>query len=278
MLSMERKNKSKTHTLKWITGSVLVVYLLSMGLITSFQEKIIFLPTTLDNDYQYSFETPFEELFFDTDDGALLNALHFKADNPKGLILYFHGNAGNLERWGKIVQLFPKKGWDVLVMDYRTYGKSTGNLNEILLYTDAQLMYDHAATLFSENQILVYGRSLGSTFASYVSANNTPMHTVLEAPFYNLYDVARERFPIFPIKPLLRYQFNNNIHIAKVENPITVFHGTDDEVVAYDSGRRLFEAIKRGDKQFITIEGGRHNNLIEFETYSNAIADLLKKE
>jgi len=274
---MQRK-KRVGQRLKWILGSLLVLYLAGMGLITSFQEKLIFLPTPLENDFDYQFETPFQELFIDAKDGAKLNALHFKAQNPKGIILYFHGNAGNLERWGEIAELFPKSGWDVLIMDYRTYGKSTGELNETALYEDAQLLYNEAKSRFSEKQILVYGRSLGCVFATKVAAQNNPQQLVLETPFYNLYDVAKRRFPILPLKSLLRYQFPNNENIKKVECPVTIFHGTKDEVVDYDSGKQLFQEISHDHKSLITIYGGGHNNLIEFDTYRKEISEVLASE
>ncbi len=240
------------------------------------QEKLIFLPTQLPQEYQYSFSANFEEVFLETDDGARLNALHFHVKNPKGLILYFHGNAGDLSRWGEIALFFVDKGYDVLIMDYRTYGKSTGKLGEKPLYQDAQLWYEHAKKQYDESNIKVYGRSLGGTFATHVAAKNNPHQLILETPFYGLEEVAKERFPFLPVGSLLKYRFPTYSFINEVKCPITIIHGTEDSVVPFDSGKRLFESISSQKKSFVAIKDGDHNDLINFQEYHKVIDKTLQ--
>ncbi len=239
-----------------------------------FQEKLLFLPTTLEQDYQYQFDYPFEELFLKIENDAIINALHFKVDNPKGVILYFHGNAGDLSRWGNITEYFSKMQYDVLVMDYRTYGKSTGKLSEQAFYNDAQYCYDYLLKQYSENQITLYGRSLGTGIASYVASENNPKQLILETPYYSVLDVAKQRFPMFPVKQLLRYHFPTFKVLPKTNCPITIIHGTDDNLVPYSSGKKLSE-LGLDNLKFITVESGGHNNLIEFEDYHKTIKGLL---
>ncbi|MEX0315850.1 MAG: alpha/beta hydrolase [Allomuricauda sp.] len=241
-----------------------------------FQEKLIFLPTTLPSDYSFSFDRKFDEVFLETPDGASLNALHFYSENPKGLILYFHGNAGDLSRWGEIVVPFTNFGYDALVMDYRTYGKSTGVLSEEALHEDAQRFYDYALEKCPENQIVVYGRSLGASIATKVASKNNPQKLILETPFYSLLDVAKERFPWLPLTQILKYKFSSFDYIQNVKAPIRIFHGTSDNVVSYESGKKLFDTIPHSDKKFFTIENGEHNNLATFESYQKAIQKELK--
>ncbi|MGX1930288.1 alpha/beta hydrolase [Flagellimonas sp. 2504JD4-2] len=238
------------------------------------QEKLIFLPTTLPLDYNYSFDVDFEEVFMDTEDGARLNALNFRTENPKGLILYFHGNAGDLSRWGKIVEPFTDLGYEVLVMDYRSYGKSSGELSEEALHKDAQLFYDYAKQKFDEKEIVVFGRSLGASIATKVASKNNPKKLILETPFYSLLDVAKERFPILPLGYMLKYKFSSFDYIQNVTAPIRIFHGTSDNVVSYESGKKLFDVIPQTDKKLYTIENGEHNNLATFESYQT---DLQKE-
>ena len=109
-------------------------------LLKYFQEKVVFLPVILPHDHTYDFENDFEEYLWDTPFDGKINVLHFRIKNPKGVIAYFHGNADNLHRWGKIAVEFTKFGYDVLVMDYRGYGKSSGPRNEEYLYSDAQFL------------------------------------------------------------------------------------------------------------------------------------------
>ena len=240
------------------------------------QEKLIFLPTELPHEHTYTFEQPFTEFFLEAEDGARLNALHFEVENSKGVILYFHGNAGNLDRWGEIASFFTQFDYDVVVMDYRTYGKSSGKLSEKSLYNDAQLFYDYLLKQYSEDKISVYGRSLGTTFAAYVASVNQPKKLILETPFYNMADVAKKRFPFLPVKQLLKYQFLTNTFIDNINCSIVIFHGTDDSIVPYASGKKLSEKVLKENLNFITISEGNHNNLIDFEEYRKAIAKVFQ--
>jgi hypothetical protein len=248
-----------------------VILMLLTVMLYSFQEKLIFLPTKLAEDHVYTFNADFDEIFLDTTDGARLNALHFYTDNPKGLILYFHGNAGDLSRWGEIVLPFVDLGYEVLVMDYRNYGKSTGELSEDALYQDAQLFYAYAMEKYPEEQLLIYGRSLGTGIASQLSSKNQPQKLILETPFYSLLDVAQERFPFLPVSYLLRYRIPSHEFLKKVDCPIRIFHGTTDNVVPYASGEKLYDSISNGNKKMYTIPNGNHNNLSDFEIYWNGI-------
>jgi alpha-beta hydrolase superfamily lysophospholipase len=240
-----------------------------------FQEKILFRPTTLAQDYRYSFNHTFEELFLQSEDGAIINALHFKAEDSKGAVLYFHGNAGDLSRWGTITEYFVKLNYDVLVMDYRTYGKSTGVLNEQALYNDAQLCYDKLKESFTENQITIYGRSLGTAIATKMAATNSPKQLILETPYYSIIDVAKMRFPFMPVTYLMNYELPTHKFINNVQCPIYMFHGTEDYVVPFKSGEKLFKAAPKDRTTFVTIKNARHNNLIDFDLYHQQIKVIL---
>lgn len=239
------------------------------------QEKLLFLPTFLEQNYQYQFDFSFEELFLKPAENVNINALHFKAENPKGVILYFHGNAGDLSRWGKIVEYFVDNNYDVLVMDYRTYGKSSGPLSEVAFYDDAQFCYDYLLKQYSETEITLYGRSLGTGIASYIASKNKPKQLILETPYYSILDVAKLRFPVFPLKQLLKYQFPTFKYLPEAICPITIIHGTEDNIVPYSSGKKLSELNISG-LNFVTVNGGRHNNLVDFEDYQKTIKAVLK--
>lgn len=240
------------------------------------QEKMLFLPTVLEQDYAFEFSQPFEELFLKPNDETVINAIHFKVENPKGIILYFHGNAGDLSRWGTITEYFVEKQYDVLVMDYRTYGKSTGVLSEQALYDDAQFCYDYIKDRYAENDISLYGRSLGSGIATYLASKNKPKQLILETPYYSITDVAQSRFPMFPVEKLLKYKLPSFQYVQKVSCSITIFHGTDDLVVPYKSAKKLFETSPKSITTFITFKKGTHNNLAEFEIYHKTINSILE--
>ena len=120
--------------------------------------------------------------------------------------MYFHGNAGDLSRWGQIVSYYVDLQYDVFIMDYRTYGKSTGKLSEQALYDDAKVCYDYLKEKFDPSRITLYGRSLGTGIATQLASFNKAQRLILETPYYSLVDVAKERFPFLPVQSLMQYE------------------------------------------------------------------------
>mgnify|MGYP000182348378 CR=1 FL=1 len=177
---------------------LLLLYILITVLSYTYQEKLIFFPSKMPMNHVYDFCQPYEELFIKTDDGADLNAAYIKQDSAKGAILYFHGNSGNISHLIHVANLFSRKGYESILIDYRTYGKSTGELSEEALYNDAQLFYDYAAKKYDESKIIVYGRSFGTGIASWLASNNKPAKLVLESPFYSAVALGKHRFPFLP--------------------------------------------------------------------------------
>lgn len=262
-------------TIKLLVAT-LILYILAWGLLILFQEKLIFMPSDLPQDYVFEFPNDFEELFLESRDGeAQLNALYFSVDNPKGVVLYYHGNAGQLADWGLVMQDFVRRDYDVLVMDYRGYGKSTGSLSENALYSDAALFYDYVAERYPENKIIVYGRSLGTTFATYVAAKNHPSQLILEAPFYNLTYLVQQKFAIFPVSWGLRYRFPTDEFITDVKCPTVIFHGASDNMIDVENSEKLSELIPENQLRFILVPNGGHNNLVDEKEYVEAMDSLL---
>ncbi|NNL00987.1 MAG: alpha/beta hydrolase [Eudoraea sp.] len=253
---------------------LLSAYLIISAMLYLLQEKLIFLPSKLPVDYSYSFTQPFEEIFITTTDDAVLNGIHFKQEQPEGVIVYYHGNAGDLSRWGDIALFFVDKNFDVIIMDYRTYGKSTGKLSEEALYNDGQLFYEYALEHYDESVITLYGRSLGTGIATRVASENKPFQLILETPFYSLLELGKSRFPYLPVQRFLKYPLKTYEYISEVSCPIAFFHGTDDTVVPYNSGLRLFNSVDVDKNSFYTIKGGKHNNLREFQVYRDGIQEI----
>ncbi len=211
-------------------------------------------------------------------DGAVLNTLHFKSDSSKGLILYFHGNAGSLRRWGEVVEPFVDLGFDVLIMDYRGYGKSSGKRTYKKMLSDADQLYNFALSKSPEEKLILYGRSLGSSFASHLAGKNKPSKLILETPFLSLGDIANRVAPIYPPSYLLRFNFKNHESLKEANSPIYIFHGTEDNVVPFKSGQDLFETLDPNQATFIVVDGGGHNNLASFDVYQREIRNVLMNE
>ena len=266
----------KKRKILLILASLIGIYLFSSIGFYLIQEKFIFQPVKLKNDYRYNFEIPFQEYTIQTRDGEKLNAVVFPpTESSKGLILYFHGNADNLQRWGNYAIDFTKLGYTILMVDYRSYGKSTGIPSERDLYLDATTVLEWAQKNISYQKLIYYGRSLGSAVASQLATRTTPDLLILETPFNELKDVVYQ-----PVKFLLsllptKYSFNNHQYLPKVKCRKIIFHGSDDWVVPLASAEKL-KPLLSGNDQFYIITGAGHRNLRDFPEFHRALAEVLK--
>jgi alpha-beta hydrolase superfamily lysophospholipase len=250
-----------------------IVTVLSL-LIYFFQDKLIFFPQKLEASFKFRFRDNFRERYFETSKNVRIHALHFQVKNPNGLIYYLHGNAGSLQGWGEVAGDFTVHGYDVLMIDYRGYGKSNGTITESGLLKDAIVIYDTMRKEYNEKSIVVYGRSIGTGIASYVASERSPGMLILESPYYNLPDAAKSYFPWVP-SSLIRFKFRNDLHLKKITCPVILFHGTLDEVLDVKGSYKLKPLLKPDDR-LIIIEGGRHNDLSFFEEYQTELKKILQ--
>ncbi len=253
-----------------------ILYLSIIMIANLFQKNIIFRPVKLAKDYTYQFNAPFEEDFVKMPDDCHINTLFFKTTFPKkGIILYFHGNADNLQRWGKMHEDFTSRGYDFLVMDYRGYGKSEGEVSELKFYEDALYLYLKVKETYAVEDIIIYGRSLGTAVASNLAAQVPAKMLILETPFDNMRNLFRLQMRFIRIPLFLKYFFPTDKHIQKVNYPIHIFHGTKDRIVPYSSAKNLQKYLKPKD-QFITIPKGKHKNLGSFQEFQDKLNNILK--
>ena len=241
-----------------------------------FQESMIFHPEVLPSDHQYTFYgQDFEERWYDVSEKGRISAVMFKAQTQRrGVIYYHHGNAGSLQGWGERAAHFTKLGYDVLQYDYRSFGKSTGKIrSEKMLYRDAQFIYKELLKEYNESDVVVYGASLGTGVASRVAAKNFPRLVILETPYYNFYEVARFHYPYLPTSVLLKYRFNTNKTMPKIQVPVFLIHGTADQTVPYDNSVKLAALGK--NVELLTLPGGLHNYLPTYPEYHEALRKIL---
>jgi uncharacterized protein len=239
------------------------------------QDLFIFKPEKLKADFQFNYDIPFRELNFDVEPGVRINGLHFFRDHPNGLILYFHGNTRSIKGWAKYARDFYRYDYDVVLVDYRGFGKSTGKRSEVEMLNDMQVVYTSLAKDYSQNHLIVYGRSLGSGFAAKVASDNNPRYLILDAPFYNFRKVIERFLPILPIRFVLRYHLRTDKWIQKVKCPVYIIHGTKDFLIPIRHSEQL-QKINPRKITLIRIHGGGHNNLPKFDEYHNFIRDILK--
>jgi pimeloyl-ACP methyl ester carboxylesterase len=239
------------------------------------QDKFIFKPEKLSADFTFQYDTPFDELFFDVEPGVRINGLHFYREEPAGLLLYLHGNTRSIKGWAKCAKDFYRYNYDVVLVDYRGFGKSTGKRSEKEMLNDIQFVYESLAKKYSEQHLIVYGRSIGSGFAAKIASDNYPRYLILDAPYYSFQKVVERFLPILPVRFVLRYHLRTDLWIASVKCPIYIIHGTRDWLIPIKQSERL-QKINPQKITLIRIQGGGHNNLPSFPEYHNFVRDILK--
>ena len=238
-------------------------------------DYLIFQRIKLRKEHIFTFDYPYEEFYIKTEDKKEINALLFKpVTTSKGLIIYFHGNADNLQRWGEYAIDFTQLGYQVLMIDYRGYGKSTGKPSENLFYKDARTVWCWVKENIEFDKIVLFGRSLGSAMASHLAMEVNPDLLILETPFDELkgamMPIVRRIFSFFPVK----HVFPTKTHLAQVACPKLVLHGTNDRVVPLDSALKLKSALSYTD-EFVIIPKAKHGNLRTFDLYHQKLAEVL---
>ena len=259
------------HIILYIIGGIAVLSIL----IYFVQERFIFKPEKLKQDFIYKYDVPFEELFFNVEPGVSINGLHFKVEKPSGLVLYFHGNSRSIKGWAKYAKDFYRYGYDVVLVDYRGFGKSTGKRSEESMLNDMQFVHDKLTETYTENHIIIYGRSLGSGFAAKLAADNKPRYLILDAPYFSFKKTIERFLPILPVKYILRYHLRTDNWLPKVNCPTYILHGTKDWLIPIRNSEKL-QALNPRQITLIRIHGGGHNNLPSFPEYHNFIRDILQ--
>ncbi len=246
-------------------------YLLLTAGLYVFQDRIIFQSKKLENDYTFAFKEPFHEIKIKTKNG-FINTLVFNPPiaESKGTILYFHGNADNLQRWGNYAVDFTKLGYQVVMIDYAGFGKTEGVASEKVLYQNAEDVWVWAQHHLKTKNFIIYGRSLGTGVASHLATKHKASQLILETPFYQLKQDRLKPFLPFGLK----YEFPNYKNIPLIDYPITIIQGTNDWVVSAKSALKLKPLLKPTDN-FFEIEGGGHKNLREFDEYHKILEDIL---
>ncbi|MBK8723915.1 MAG: alpha/beta fold hydrolase [Saprospiraceae bacterium] len=253
-----------------------VVYVLSYILLIVLQKQLLFWPKKLPADFPFHFDSPHEEIWLKAKDGQEINAIKIKTPyQKKGLVLYFHGNADNLQRWGRYHHDFTDRGYDFFAIDYRGFGKSKGDIDEEKYYSDALMAYNWCLESESSDSIIIYGRSLGTGIAADLASKVPSRMLLLETPYTSIKEVLDYYFIGLPSPSnYIRYGFNTMSYIPKIQVPIAAFHGTKDIIIPYQTTLPLQKMLEK-DHLFVTIEGGGHKNLSHYTLFQSHLDQLL---
>ena len=254
---------------------ILGVYIAISILLFFFQDYFLFKPEKLPKDFHFHYDNQeIEEYNIDTRDGAVINGLRFKTQNPKGVVFYLKGNSKSIKGWGKFAVDFTRHGYDVIMIDYRGFGKSTGKRTQKAVKRDLQVIYNKIKENVSEKYIILYGRSLGSGFATKLASMNQPRMLILDAPYYSLSKVAKRYLPFMPLSILIKFPMPTYKWLQYVQCPVHIIHGTDDKLIPFKTSLKLSK-IKPKLTTLHSIIGGGHKNLNTFESYHKILEEVI---
>jgi len=243
------------------------------------QDRFIFRSLPLSKEHEFTWNKPFEEVYLPVSEEGQIHGIHFKQENPKGVVLFLHGNSKNLDFHGKRFDLFSNLGYDFFAIDYRGFGKSSPGFKETWFLEDGTAAYEFLKKQYPEDQIHIFGHSLGTSAATYVASKNNPATLVLEAPFYSMIAAAVHTKPILPewvVSMILKYPLRTDIWIEDVSSPIYIFHGTNDVIVPFSQGKQLYDKIKDSkDASFFVLDNHGHEYLQNHENYQSNIKKIL---
>lgn len=252
------------------------LYLCVLLALYFWQERLLFIPLKYSNNEKIELATSNDEIFIDAPEGGRLHGIYLQVAEAKGSILYFHGNTGSMRRWAYMAEELTSYGYNVLVMDYRGYGKSKGRRSEALMHIDAKAALNWLRQKGQRLPLVVYGRSLGSGFAVKLAAEEVVDSLVLETPYFSMDDIGQKRFPFLPIRWLSRFHLRSDLYIRKVKCPILMFQGTKDRIVPYKSALKLYNVVAdRNDCHLVTLVGGKHNNLNTYPLFRESLMNFL---
>ena len=217
-----------------------IVYILGGVALYFLQDYILFHPVTLKRDHNYNFPEKHKEINIPITENSNLNIVQFFSTDTitKGVVLYFHGNKKNISWYAKYAPYFTKHGYEVWLIDYPGFGKSTGKLTERTLYDWANYMYNFARTRFNPDSIIIYGKSMGTGIATHLASLQPCKKLILETPYYDYPSVIKHYLPIYPIEWMIHYKIPTHDYLEKVTAPVTIFQGTDDRLVTYNNAKR----------------------------------------
>jgi fermentation-respiration switch protein FrsA (DUF1100 family) len=258
--------------------SAAAVYLLLCAALFFLQDHMIYQPLREIGVNPSAIELQYEDIEFRASDGVALHGWFIPTEGPPGgVLLFFHGNAGNISHRLDSIRIFHDLGLDVFIFDYRGYGRSGGRPSEEGLYADGRAALDFLLFEkgYSLKEVIVFGRSLGGAIAAKISCESTPAALILESSFTSLGALASRVAPLFPVQFLLRSRYGTDRILPDAECPTLVVHSPEDEIIPYTHGAELFE-LAPSPKMFLRIRGDHNEGfLLSGQLYIDGLASFL---
>lgn len=244
-----------------------------------FQARLVFLPSRAIAATPARVGLDYEDVWLEASDGVRIHGWYIPHPQPRGTLLFFHGNAGNIGDRLESIAIFHRLNLNVLIIDYHGYGKSEGSPGEAESYRDAEAAWRHLveARSIPPETIALFGRSLGGCVAAWLAARVEPAGLILESTFTSVPDMAAKVYPFLPVRLLARIRLDALASLANVRAPVLVIHSAGDEIVPLAHGRALFDSAPE-PKQFLQLRGGHNDGfLVSREIYLAGLSKFFQE-
>lgn len=259
-----------------LAGAVFVVF---AGILTLNQSRLLYFPEQTLVATPADIGLSFKPLTIASSDGLKLSGWFIPAAQDRGVILFCHGNAGNISHRLESIALFHRLGYGVLIFDYRGYGRSEGRPDEEGTYLDAAAAWRHLVEEegVDPSRIVLFGRSLGGAIAARLASQERAGAVILESTFTSVPDLAADLYPFLPVRLLCRFSYPTRRFVTGITSPLLVVHSPEDEIVPFAQGRAVFAAAPE-PKHFLEISGSHNTGFLQSGLlYGKGIEDFLLK-
>jgi fermentation-respiration switch protein FrsA (DUF1100 family) len=259
-----------------------VIYTVVAGAMYISQDRMLFLPNMPGRELTLTpavIGLEYEDVTIRTVDGVTLHGWYVPQSGSERVLVFFHGNAGNISHRLDSVRIFNELDLNVLIIDYRGYGQSAGKPSEQGTYRDAEAVWKFTTGElgFKPEQIVIFGRSLGGSVGAWLGSQKQPGAIIVESAFTSVPDAAAELYPFLPVRLLARLNYNTLEYIRDSDSRILVIHSRDDEIIPFHHGQSLYEAASE-PKSFLEIQGGHNDSfLMSYDTYVAGLKDFLNQ-
>jgi alpha-beta hydrolase superfamily lysophospholipase len=277
--SLEMRKNQMRQTLMYLILTALCIYIGLAVFLFLFQSRLMYFPDRGLISTPHEIGARYEAITFQTEDRVDLSAWFVPADDSKGVILFCHGNAGNISHRIGYLEVFLRLGLSTFIFDYRGFGTSDGVPTEQGTYLDAKAAWKYLVEKrgVPPDRIVIFGESMGGAVAAWLAQTNRPAALILQSTFTSVPDLASRLYPFVPARWIVRYGYNTREYIGRVDCPVLIVHSCEDEIVPYSHGCELYDLVK-GPKEFFELRGDHNSGfMITVGDYSLALGRFIEK-
>lgn len=257
-------------------------YFLLALMLFLFQGRMVYLPnlpgralTATPRDVGFGYE----DVSLTTSDGLKLHGWYVPAKETFGVVLFLHGNAGNISHRLDSIAIFHELGLDTFIIDYRGYGRSEGKPTEHGTYLDAEAAWEYLVNTrgIASDRIIVFGRSLGGAVSARLAGERLPAAVIIESCFSSGPDMARRLYPFMPVELITRLNYPVTAYVSKMKSPLLVVHSRDDEIIPFAMGKAIYDAAA-GPKAFLELRGDHNYGfLLSRDRYVSRLGEFVRQ-